>query len=159
MQSLTKKAKHEGIVNNSYGYNAQYAPHQYSNSLNPQKPKRAASAYLFYLADIRPKFTQDNPSLSFSDITIILASNWKNLSEREKKSYIALAMKDKERYLQENTRLHTWVLTRLLAINCHLLFNFVFLIKNKIILYILKIRREKVYNNQYSSTNKDLPYK
>lgn len=68
---------------------------------DPNAPKRASSAYLFYVNAKRDKARKDHPDLKMTEITSLLAEQWKGLSDREKKPYDDMAAKDKIRYDNE----------------------------------------------------------
>ena len=64
-------------------------------------PKKAFSAYLFYVNAKMPKARKDNPDLTMPQIISHIAPGWKMLSEKEKKPYHDMAAKDKQRYINE----------------------------------------------------------
>jgi len=45
------------------------------------------SAYNFFVAEIRPKVKEENPNMSFGDISKKVGEMWKNLSAEERKPY------------------------------------------------------------------------
>ncbi len=58
---------------------------------DPNAPKRAISAYLYFASERRPDLKKENPDLSFGDLTKNIAAEWKELSEKDKKKYNDLA--------------------------------------------------------------------
>lgn len=74
------------------------------NSCNEEKPKRAASAYLFYAAERRPQLKATRPELGFGELTHTIAEEWKAMTDIQKQKYIALAEKDKIRYDEETKK-------------------------------------------------------
>jgi high mobility group protein B2 len=68
---------------------------------DPNAPKRNMSAYFLYSIDTRPAVKSENPDASFGDIARMISSNFKSLSEDERKVWDEKAVEDKERYERE----------------------------------------------------------
>ena len=74
---------------------------------DPKKPKRAASAYLFFCEVERPKVMKSmtkknkNEKVKLGDVAKELGKRWKALSDSAKKPYIEKSNKDKQRYEEE----------------------------------------------------------
>ena len=68
---------------------------------DPNAPKRAASGYLFYSNARRPLLKEEQPNLAVKDIMGVLGTEWKALSDAEKKPYLDMAEEDKKRYAKE----------------------------------------------------------
>lgn len=51
--------------------------------------------------DRRVKVRSENPNISFSEITKVLAAEWSNLPSDQKQQYLDAAEQDKERYNKE----------------------------------------------------------
>ncbi|KAF1742609.1 hypothetical protein MXB_2, partial [Myxobolus squamalis] len=66
---------------------------------DPNKPKRASSAYLFYSADFRK--SPDAINIKHTEIMKAAADKWKSLTLDEKKKYTDLELKDKARFQKE----------------------------------------------------------
>lgn len=64
-------------------------------------PKQPLSGYFLFLNDRREKVRSENPSLTFADITKLLASEWSKLPSDQKQQYLDAAEQDKERYNRE----------------------------------------------------------
>ncbi|XP_025082233.1 high mobility group protein 20A-like isoform X2 [Pomacea canaliculata] len=64
-------------------------------------PKQPLSGYLRFLTERREKIRQENPNLSFTDISKQLGAEWSNLPQHDKQRYLAEAERDKERYTRE----------------------------------------------------------
>ncbi|CAI9735779.1 Hypothetical predicted protein [Octopus vulgaris] len=64
-------------------------------------PKQPLTGYVRFLNERREKLRQENPNLSFSEITRQLGGEWSKLAPREKQRYLDDAEKDKERYLRD----------------------------------------------------------
>ena len=64
-------------------------------------PKKALSAYLFYVNAQRPRAVKSHPDYTQPQIISHIAAGWRELSDREKKPYQDMADKDKVRYLNE----------------------------------------------------------
>lgn len=68
---------------------------------DPNAPKRALSAYMFFANDQREVVRGENPTASFGQIGKLLGEKWKSLTESEKKPYEDKAAEDKKRYEEE----------------------------------------------------------
>ncbi|KAK0175716.1 hypothetical protein PV327_009445 [Microctonus hyperodae] len=64
-------------------------------------PKQPLTGYFRFLNDRREKVRADNPSMSFTDITKLLAAEWSSLPIEQKQQYLNAAEQDKERYNRE----------------------------------------------------------
>lgn len=64
-------------------------------------PKRPLSSYLFFCQDARDEVKRNNPEMNGTLITTELGRLWRELTEEQKKPYMAQQAKDKERYLEE----------------------------------------------------------
>uniref|UniRef100_A0A7S3V0Z0 HMG box domain-containing protein n=1 Tax=Aplanochytrium stocchinoi TaxID=215587 RepID=A0A7S3V0Z0_9STRA len=65
---------------------------------DPDAPKRAMCAYMFYSNKRRPQLKKSRPGLPFGEYAKIIAEEWKIMSDHEKSSFVELAKKDKIRY-------------------------------------------------------------
>lgn len=70
---------------------------------DPNMPKRAKSAYLFFAMDKRQEVLAQYPHLAskVADVATILGKRWGEALEKEKKKYNILAANDKQRYEAE----------------------------------------------------------
>ncbi|EPQ55738.1 HMG-box [Gloeophyllum trabeum ATCC 11539] len=68
---------------------------------DPNAPKRALSAYMFFSQDWRERIKAENPDAGFGEVGKLLGAKWKEMDDSEKKPYIEQAAKDKERAEQE----------------------------------------------------------
>ena len=71
---------------------------------DPNKPKRAKSAFMFYCDKHRPALIAEQKKsgkVRIGEIAKKLGSSWKKLKDTQKKSFDAQAAKDKERYEKE----------------------------------------------------------
>ena len=72
---------------------------------DPNKPKRAKSAYLFFCDDKRPallnKLRKKNKKVVLADVSKMLGKLWNDCSDIKKQVYIELSAKDKQRYEEE----------------------------------------------------------
>ena len=59
------------------------------------------SAYFLYSVHIRPTIKAENPEASFGDIARLISSKFKELPDKERKSWDEKAEADKIRYQQE----------------------------------------------------------
>jgi hypothetical protein len=75
---------------------------------DPNAPKAAKSAWIFFTLEERSKIKEENPSMGSADVMVELGVRWKELKsdpsrESDMKEYMALAAEDKERYLAEKS--------------------------------------------------------
>lgn len=68
---------------------------------DPNKPKRAMSAFFLYSQVERPNVKINHPEASFGDIARILSAQYKALSETQMKKWVKKAEQDKIRYQEE----------------------------------------------------------
>lgn len=72
---------------------------------DPNKPKRAKSAYLFYCDDHRQKILdtmrKKKKKVNIADVSKQLGAKWGGLSDSAKAPYEAKAQADRERYQEE----------------------------------------------------------
>jgi structure-specific recognition protein 1 len=68
---------------------------------DPNAPKRAMTAYIYFCAEMRPMLQQKNSSLSFAELAKLLGQKFKEISPQDKKKYEDMARADKERYEKE----------------------------------------------------------
>merc|ERR1719375_1860971 len=68
---------------------------------DPNKPKRAMSAFFCYSQAERPNVKANHPEASFGDVARILSSQYKALSEKDMKKWVKKAEQDKIRYQEE----------------------------------------------------------
>jgi len=68
---------------------------------DPNKPKRAMSAFFLFSQGNRSRIKEENPSASFGDIARLLAATYKALKENEMKKWEKKAAADKLRYQEE----------------------------------------------------------
>jgi hypothetical protein len=65
---------------------------------DPNAPKRALSAYMFYATEHRAEIIKKNPNVSFGEVGKLLGEAWKKAAAKEKTAYEEKAKKDKIRY-------------------------------------------------------------
>ncbi|KAJ2706890.1 Non-histone chromosomal protein 6 [Coemansia sp. IMI 203386] len=68
---------------------------------DPNAPKRALSAYMFFSQANRKTVKDDNPEASFGNIGKLLGDMWKGMSDKEKAPFVKQAEDDKKRYEAE----------------------------------------------------------
>ncbi|EFA06355.1 high mobility group protein 20A [Tribolium castaneum] len=64
-------------------------------------PRHPLTGYVRYLNDRRETVRSANPTLSFAEITKMLANEWTNLPADKKQQYLDAAEQDRERYTRE----------------------------------------------------------
>jgi len=65
---------------------------------DPNAPKNALSAFMYFSNDNRDKVKADNPGIPFGQVGKLLGEQWKALTAEDKVKYDEMAKKDKERY-------------------------------------------------------------
>lgn len=68
---------------------------------DPNKPKRALSAFFYYANEERPKVRSLNPDFSVGEVAKELGRQWNEMSETEKAPYEKQAEEDRARYDRE----------------------------------------------------------
>mmetsp|Transcript_21233 Transcript_21233/g.46335 ORF Transcript_21233/g.46335 Transcript_21233/m.46335 type:complete len:204 (-) Transcript_21233:310-921(-) len=68
---------------------------------DPNKPKRAMSAFFCYSQAERPNVKITHPDASFGDVARILSAQYKALTDKEMKKFVKKAAQDKVRYQEE----------------------------------------------------------
>jgi len=68
---------------------------------DPNAPKRASTAWIFYTSEKRPDLRDENPDKKMTELTTIMSEMWRNLTDEEKKPYKDMETKDRERYKLE----------------------------------------------------------
>mmetsp|Transcript_6492 Transcript_6492/g.13555 ORF Transcript_6492/g.13555 Transcript_6492/m.13555 type:complete len:200 (+) Transcript_6492:120-719(+) len=68
---------------------------------DPNKPKRAMSAFFLYSQANRPRVKEENPDVSFGQVARILAQEYKSQDEDERAKWTRKAEQDKLRYQEE----------------------------------------------------------
>ena len=70
----------------------------------PGAPKKALSAYMFFVKEQRPEVKAQNPEMSTQDIAKEMGRLWKEdfASEEARASWVEMAQEDKERYAHAN---------------------------------------------------------
>ena len=68
---------------------------------DPNKPKGATSAFVYYSKEARPLIKAASPDMAFGDIAKKVGADWKALGEDAKKPYEALNEADKARHATE----------------------------------------------------------
>merc|ERR1711970_791950 len=70
---------------------------------DPNKPKRALSAFFYYANEERPKVRAANPDFSVGEVAKELGRQWGELTEDEKAKHEESASRDRARYDREMT--------------------------------------------------------
>eukprot|EP00743_Colponemidia_sp_Colp-15_P001791 GILK01001955.1.p1 GENE.GILK01001955.1~~GILK01001955.1.p1 ORF type:complete len:177 (+),score=34.17 GILK01001955.1:82-612(+) len=68
---------------------------------DPNMPKRAMSAYMYFAEEIRPEVKRTFPDLPVTEVMKEIARRWQALSEEDRKPYDMKADEDKKRYDRE----------------------------------------------------------
>jgi len=67
---------------------------------DPNAPKRAMSAYMYFVKETRQKIIEENTELKFQEISIKLAEKWKALLDVEKAPYLEKETQSKLAYVE-----------------------------------------------------------
>ncbi|KAI8334908.1 high mobility group box domain-containing protein, partial [Choanephora cucurbitarum] len=68
---------------------------------DPNAPKQPASSFFIFTNSIREEIDKAYPNASFSEKSKLYGSRWQQLTEEEKKPYVELAKKERERYQKD----------------------------------------------------------
>ncbi|KAG8384731.1 hypothetical protein BUALT_Bualt04G0148700 [Buddleja alternifolia] len=68
---------------------------------DPNAPKRAISAFMFFSQSERENLKKTNPGISFTEVGKVLGERWNKMTAEEKAPYEAKARVDKKRYTDE----------------------------------------------------------
>ncbi len=68
---------------------------------DPNAPKRARTAYMYFNSEMRSKMKEQNPKASFGELGRLMGKKYKELTQNELAKYESKASKDKERYKKE----------------------------------------------------------
>lgn len=68
---------------------------------DPNAPKRAISAFMFFSQAERENVKKSNPGISFTDVGKVLGERWNKMTAEEKAPYEAKARADKKRYTDQ----------------------------------------------------------
>jgi len=71
------------------------------NRKDPDAPKRASGAYVFFTNKMRPIIMKEFPGIKFVDMGRILGERWRALTPEEKVQYENIAADDKKRFQVE----------------------------------------------------------
>merc|ERR1712072_1211253 len=76
-------------------------PKKKKKAKDPNKPKRAMVAFMYFSIDQRPVMQRRQPELKIADVSKVLGERWRNMSAAQKAKYDAKAAADKKRYEKE----------------------------------------------------------
>lgn len=65
---------------------------------DPNAPKRAMSAFMYFSNSEREKLKKSNPGISFTDVARNLGEKWKKMTAEEKEKFEEMAKQDQKRY-------------------------------------------------------------
>ena len=68
---------------------------------DPNAPKRATTAFMFYSTKMRPIIKEEKPDIKFTEMGKLIGEKWRELSSEDKKEFDDMANKDKKRYSVE----------------------------------------------------------
>ena len=71
---------------------------------DPNAPKRATTAFMFYSNKMRPIIKKEKPDIKFTEMGKLIGEKWRGLSSDDKKEFEVMADEDKERYNKEMTK-------------------------------------------------------
>merc|ERR1712072_1424806 len=76
-------------------------PKKKKKAKDPNKPKRAMVAFMYFSIDQRPVMQRQNPTQKIADISKMLGAQWRSMSATQKAPYDKKAAADKKRYEKE----------------------------------------------------------
>jgi len=68
------------------------------NQKHPDLPKKPLSSYMLFFMDIKDEIAKKNPDLAMTDLTKVIAEQYRNLDTKKKAQYVEKAKKAKEEY-------------------------------------------------------------
>jgi len=68
---------------------------------DPNAPKRATTAFMFFSTKMRPIIKKEKPDIKFTEMGKLIGQKWRELNSDDKKEFEVMADKDKERYNKE----------------------------------------------------------
>jgi len=68
---------------------------------DPTKPKQGLSAYIIFTSEIREQTKKENPTMPMTELSKVMGTKWKALSDDEKAPYVAKSEADKARAKDE----------------------------------------------------------
>lgn len=68
---------------------------------DPNAPKRAVGAYVFFTKDERPKILEEFKGIKFAEMGKLLGERWRGLDPDEKRKYEMMAAQDRDRVQSE----------------------------------------------------------
>jgi structure-specific recognition protein 1 len=68
---------------------------------DPNAPKNALSAYMFFSKEMRPKVLDQTPGLAVTEVAKVIGAKWKELDEEDKAPFEKMNQEDKVRYQKE----------------------------------------------------------
>ncbi|KAK1321513.1 High mobility group B protein 6 [Acorus calamus] len=96
LQLLKKKEKTDNIIKKT-----KESRQKKENVVDPNKPKRPASAFLLFSKEARKNFTQERPGISNSTLSALISVKWKELCEEEKQVWSSQAAEAMAAYKSE----------------------------------------------------------
>ena len=68
---------------------------------DPNAPKKALSAWIFFTNDARSKLKDENPGKGMTELTTMMSQMWKDCSDEDKTPFKKMAEEDKVRYAKD----------------------------------------------------------
>ena len=81
------------------------------SDLSRKRPKKALTAYMFFVQDYQPQVIKMNPTIHFNDVMKLVGEKWRSMSEEEKSPYEELSKRDQQRYIDEDKQMNGGVST------------------------------------------------
>ncbi|KAK1286234.1 High mobility group B protein 6 [Acorus calamus] len=101
LQLLKKKEKTDNIIKFLIQQKTKESRQKKENVVDPNKPKRPASAFLLFSKEARKNLTQERPGISNSTLSALISVKWKELCEEEKQVWSSQAAKAMAAYKSE----------------------------------------------------------
>ncbi len=76
-------------------------PKKKKKAKDPNKPKRAMVAFMYFSIEQRPEVQKRQPELKIAEVSKVLGERWRNMGPSQKAKYEAKAAADKKRYEKE----------------------------------------------------------
>jgi hypothetical protein len=101
IEKILEEWKHKDNITKLQELIISNIPNKKPKKRDPNYPKRAKTAYIYFCLDRRPEIKIQNKNLKMTQIASKLGEKWRNLSPKERLIYIEKSEDDRKRYNQE----------------------------------------------------------
>jgi hypothetical protein len=91
LQKYSASLKSGNFANGNINPPALGAKRKRTTNADPNKPKKAVSAYIFYMMEQQPIVKKDNPDINQTEVMTRLGKGWTELATEKKEVYVKMA--------------------------------------------------------------------